>query len=419
MFSAGAQGQKLVNSPYARFNIGILDPQGPYRSLAMGGTGIGLRDNNTIYFNNPASYSSIDTISFLFDFGLDYGLNRLSEGADKYSSKDINFNHMLIGFPIAKGFGFTAGILPVSNGYYYLTESVKEGDPGYNPVTGEYMSFHKGTGSITKFFTGIGLNLTKNLSAGINLDILFGQITRLNQFEFKDYANAFNENNTENLRINGVNLDYGLQYTAMSKKNYFFVAGFSLTGPGKYNSTRENLETRFAAYTASVYSPDTLTYSYYTSGDSTKLPASWRFGLSFGKKDKFTAAIDYIYTKWSEARIQGQDATMASTRSLLFGLEYIPEKYSNTSFLKRIEYRLGGHIADNYLIINGEQIKEYGFSAGLGVRMRSNSLSQATFFFDYTRRQGSITLGLHDENIYSFGISLNLYDFWFMKRKYE
>ena len=59
----------------------------------MGGTGIGIRDNSTIYFNNPASYSSIDTVSFLFDFGLDFGMNKLSDGTNKYSSKDMNFNH--------------------------------------------------------------------------------------------------------------------------------------------------------------------------------------------------------------------------------------------------------------------------------------------------------------------------------------
>jgi hypothetical protein len=418
--SVVAQGQKLVNSPYARFNIGALNPQGSFRSLAMGGTGIGIRDNSTIYFNNPASYSSIDTVSFLFDFGLDFGMNKLSDGTNKYSSKDMNFNHLLLGFPISKGFGFAAGLVPVSNGYYYLSQKISEGDPGYDPIIGEVINIHRGTGSITKLFAGTGINLTKHLSAGINLDVLFGQISRTNQFEFGDFYNTFSESGVENLKINGINLDYGLQYFSSFKKDHFLIAGFSVIAAKKYHSSREILEKRFSAYVSSTYSPDTLVYSNYTSSDSTLLPASYRFGISFGKKDKFTAGIDYIFTRWSKARIQGQDAsTMSSTASLLFGLEYIPEKYSNTSVLKRIEYCLGGHIATNYLAINGEQIKEYGFSAGLGIRLRNISPSKATFFFDYTSRRGDTSKGLHIENIYSFGASLNLYDFWFLKRKYD
>ena len=47
----------------------------------MGGIGIGtsLRDNSSIFFSNPASYSSLDTNSFVFDFGLDYSKNILSD----------------------------------------------------------------------------------------------------------------------------------------------------------------------------------------------------------------------------------------------------------------------------------------------------------------------------------------------------
>jgi hypothetical protein len=69
------QGQKLVNSPYSRFNIGTLAPVGSFRSLGMGGVGTAFRSNNTIYSSNPASYSSLDTNSFVFDFGIDYGRN--------------------------------------------------------------------------------------------------------------------------------------------------------------------------------------------------------------------------------------------------------------------------------------------------------------------------------------------------------
>ena len=385
----------------------------------MGGTGVAMRDNNSIYFVNPSSYSSLDTTSFLLDFGSDYSISILSAGVNKYHSDDMNFGHLFIGFPLAKGLGFAAGLVPVSNGYYNIQETLKEGDLGYNSITGEVISTHKGDGSLTSFFMGTGLRLTRNFSVGINLAILFGELDRTNQFQFGDYANMFSQYNSEKLRIRGLNFDYGAQYTAKLKKDYFFTAGISFTAAKKYSSDLEKISERFASYTASVYSPDTLDYKSESSKDSTRFPSAIRLGVSFGKKDKFVAGVDYIFTKWADAKIHGSSSSyLANSKSWLFGVEYIPDKFSNSSFLSRIEYRLGGHISDNYLMINGAQIKEYGASCGFGIRMR-NSFSKATAYFDFTKKNGAISMGLHNENFYTVGVSLNLYDFWFIKRKFE
>ena len=72
-----------------------------------------------------------------------------------------------------------------------------------------------------------------------------------------------------------------------------------------------------------------------------------------------------MFSNWSDAKFYGSAGTVANIRALLFGLEYIPEKYSNYNLLKRIEYRVGGHVEDNYFIYNGQRIKEWGASLGL------------------------------------------------------
>ncbi len=47
----------------------------------------------------------------------------------------MNFDHLIMGFPLAKGWGVAIGIVPYSNGYYKLTESVHEDtDPDYDPL---------------------------------------------------------------------------------------------------------------------------------------------------------------------------------------------------------------------------------------------------------------------------------------------
>jgi hypothetical protein len=417
-FISDAYCQKQINSPYSRFNLGSLDPSGSFRSLSMGGTGVGMRDNNSVYFENPASYSSFDSISFLFDFGLDYGIMDLSLNKDKSRSEDMNFDHLLIGFPVARGWGVATGLFPVSNGYYNLSQTLKSGDVGYDPIIGEVTNSHKGDGGLNNFFIGTGVNILKNLSVGVNFNVLFGGLNRVNQFEFADFANTFGQYNSEQLKINGINFDYGVQYSYYSKKNYFITAGVSFTASKKYHSDFMRISERFAAYSASAYSPDTVTYSLSGSNDSTRLPSTLKAGISFGKKDKFVVGIDYVTSNWASARIQGPKGYLANSKSWLFGAELTPNKLSNTSYLARMDYRIGGHISDNYLLINGVQIKEYGASCGLGFRLK-NYNSKLNIYFDYTRKNGNFSKGLQDENTYTIGISLNLYDNWFRKRIYD
>jgi hypothetical protein len=411
-----ASGQKLVNSPYSRFNIGSLEPSGSFRSLGMGGAANSFRDNNSIYVSNPASYSSLDTNSFIFDFGIDYSMSFLSEGTSEFSSDDMNFDHLIMGFPVSKGWGVAVGILSMSNGYYKISETVGRTDKGYDAAIGQYSAYHVGDGGFNRYFLGTGGMINKHFSAGANITVLMGQINRSNRFVFdEDYLSVYHNSRTESLRITGINLDYGVQYITTFKNDYFFNAGLSVTGGKNYRADYQLLSSKYTAY--GVTSNDTLAF---ISDDSTRafIPGSFRAGISFGKKNKFTAGLDYNYTKWSNAKIPGASGYTADTKSLLFGLEFIPDKFSNFSFLKRMEYRLGAHIADNYLIINGAQVKEIGASFGIGIPIR-RTLSKANLFIDYTKKHGPAGSVLHREDYITMGISLNFYDFWFVKRKYD
>jgi hypothetical protein len=401
-------GQKQVNSPFSRFNLGILEPAGSFRSLGMGGTGTAIRDNSSIFFSNPASYSSIDTNSFIFDFGVDYGWNLLSDGESHHSSGDMNFDHLLMGFPVSRKIGVATGLYNLSNGYYKISES------GNDPIAGGYSSYHAGSGGLTSFFLGSGISITKNISAGVNMSLLFGSVRRTNELDFDDYSNVYHDNITETLQITGLNFDYGLQYTTPLKKNYFINAGVAVSTGKHYKSSYENLAFRFTAFGGS----DTIPGGYQFD-DTTRayIPGTLRMGLAFGKKNKLTASVDMVMTKWSKAKFHDSEGHLGNTKGLYFGAEYIPEKYSNYSFLKRLEYRIGGHVEDNYLVLNGIQAKEFGASCGLGIPMRI--LSKTNLFFDFTRKSYSGTTFSHYENYFTFGISLNLHDWWFIKPKYD
>ena len=405
-------GQKQVNSPYSRFNLGAMEPTGPFRSIGMGGIGVSLRDNSSIFFVNPASYSSLDTNSFIFDFGIDYSYNTISDSSASYSSDDMNFDHLIIGFPITKGWGFATGVFPVSSGYYRLTDEVLESDADYNPAVGTYRTNHMGEGSFNKFFMGTGVKLNKNFSAGVNMTLLFGQIRRTNQFVFDDLLNVFHNSSSENLQLGGINFDYGIQYTTSLKNKYFINAGISFTTKKYYNTDYDHYIYKYTAYGIR----DTI--SFTTEKGSSLIPGTIRAGVAIGQINKFTAGLDFVATQWSNSTIPGSAGYLADTKTLLFGIEYTPDKFSNFSFLKRVDYRLGGHAGNNYLMFDGEHVNEIGASFGLGIPM-TKTKSKTNLFFDYTRKYGSSGGNLPSENYYTLGISLNLYDFWFIKRKYD
>ena len=408
-----ATAQKQINSPYSRFNIGALESQGSFKSRGMGGLGIGMRDNSSIFYQNPASYSSLDTNSFSFDFGFDFGLNVLKEGESRYTSNDMNFNHLIMGFPIARGWGIATGIVPVSYGYYNISESVAEGDANYDPMTGPYSIYHTGKGGLSNFFMGTGVNITKNFSLGLNMNVMFGILERNYSLQFSDITTYYHDGASEKMQVHGINFDYGIQYRANLKNDYFLNAGLSVTAGKTYKSNYDYIAVRTSAYN----SVDTIEYTSENDAP-VYLPVSYKAGFSFGKKNKFTTGFDFISSKWSKAEIPGYSGYSADTRTYIWGLEIVPEKYSNFSLLKRLEYRVGAHMGDNYLIIKGEQIKEMGASFGIGLPLR-RTLSRVNLYIDYTKKSGAEAAGLHTERIMTIGGSLNFYDFWFIQRKYN
>ena len=74
-----AFAQNGTSSPYSRFGYGILGDNAIGAQRAMGGVGYALHNNRQINVMNPASYASMDSLTFLFDIGLTYHQRRLAK----------------------------------------------------------------------------------------------------------------------------------------------------------------------------------------------------------------------------------------------------------------------------------------------------------------------------------------------------
>ena len=410
-------GQKEVNSPYARFGVGLLEQQGTFRSLGMGGTGIALRDPQNLFYQNPASFSSIDTNSFVLDFAMDYRIIGLDNGEESYSSDDMNLHHIIIAFPLSRKIGFATGITPFSTGYYNMNSITSIGDPGYDPIIGEIEETHNGAGGFSKYFVGLGIDLFKGFSAGASMNFIFGEIFRENHLYFLEDNNYFNNTYREKINLRGLNFDIGAQYHFNIGESYFGSLGFKYTNQGDLRAETEELLARGSVYTGSTYSIDTISYSPLSSTTVT-FPSALGLGVAFGIENKLTLAADYTFSDWSKSSFLGYEEYYTSSKSINVGLSYIPDKFANYNILNRVEYRLGGRMSDSHLVVNGEQLKEFGITFGAGIPLR-RSKSNINVFFEYGSRKGSLELGLHNETCYSMGLSFNFYDYWFIKRKYD
>jgi len=383
----------------------------------MGGAGIALRDPVSINFLNPASYSGVDTNSFVFDLGIEYQINRLIDDQSNHFSDDMNFHHLAIAFPITKTLGFATGIIPYSNGYYNIRSYVDENHPNYDPVIGETQNIHKGTGNLNKFLFGVGYSPIQNLAVGINMSFLFGEIQRDNSFQFLEDNNHFNNLSQEKLLVRGYNFDFGVQYSAYFKNDLFANAGFVFTNNQEYKTEYHRMFATYSIYSNSQYSQDTLIFEADMDA-RVELPKTMAFGITLGKKDKFTVSADYTLSKWAEVHFLGYEQYFTNRSTFSGGIEIIPNKYANYNYLNRVEYRLGGHITNSQLVLHSEQLKEFGITFGVGFPMRRTN-SRINFNFDYGRRGGSFENGLHKERFFIFGLSLNFYEVWFLKRKYD
>jgi hypothetical protein len=408
--ATGAAGQKNVYSPFARYGIGNLELPGTFRTRAMGGISSGIRDNLTLNFLTPASYSSIDTTSFIFDFGIDYGVIRLSENDLSYYSQDLGFSHLLVGFPIMKGWGVTAAVLPYANGAYNIGYE-RPGDD----VSGTIYEGHSGSGGYQKALLGTGVSPFPFLSVGVNAFLMFGEVTRTNDFVFTGDNNYFNTRKQSISALTGVGYDVSVQVMFKLPENRFINAGMTFTPAFNLKTSNEEMIFRYSTIQTSSLAFDTLSYNSLSTKST--LPGSLRAGFSLGKTDKFTAGADLAYSKWSNASLPGTYGTYRDALSLHAGAEYIPDKYSNYSFFDRMEYRIGCRYGESYTLFGSDAVKEYGITFGTGIPMR-RSRSRISLAVDLSTR-GNGSGEIPKETRISVGASLNLYDYWFLKRQYD
>ena len=175
MWAAFSFGQNSTNSPYTRFGYGAISDNSSGEQRAMGGLSLGLRTPMVINMANPASYSLVDTLSFMFDMGISALASVFSDKSGQKTSMTGNLEYLNMQFPLGKWVGGSLGIQPYSfSGYDFYDKNTYHIDPNIKKDTTVVTRSYSGQGGISQAYGGLSLKLFNHLALGANIYYMFG-----------------------------------------------------------------------------------------------------------------------------------------------------------------------------------------------------------------------------------------------------
>lgn len=401
-----------TSSPYSRFGIGTLSGYSPGRTEAMGGIGIGTRYDLQINAGNPASYTAIDSMSFILDFGINMRNTAYKTTDAKNGSNNVNFDFLAFSFPIKKWWATALGIMPLSfKGY-----SIQRNDSTVNLQSSTNFN---GAGTLSKAFMGHAFNIGKHLSLGVNIWYLFGTLDDQTYIYLPNDASAYDYLSYNSLSVHNFGFTSGIQYHIQTKNKNTLVLGAVFEPKQSISSTYTIHEERELFRNSTTNTPIIDTIQHVTStNNGLTLPLSYGVGFSYGIKNKIVLGADYYHQQWSESIFLGEKQQYLTNRSRYSaGIEITPDENSIKSYWARSKYRFGLFYENSYLFLNNKQINNYGLTFGLGLAF-PRSVSTINLSCELGQL-GTKENNLIKESYAKFTLHFLLYDRWFTKRKFD
>ncbi len=397
--------QNNTNSPYSRYAYGVLADQSFAPQRAMGGIGFGLRDPKMINPLNPASFSSVDSMTFMLDMGITGQLGWYEDQGNKTQKINGNIEYVAMQFPLYKNLGFGAGFKPISYvGYNYGTST---------DLNNGYMAYstYSGSGGLNQIYGALSYNLLKRFSLGVNVGYIFGDIKHSGTVT-SNQASDLVSSSIDTMRSSGFSYELGFQYIHPLNKESRIVLGGVYTPKTKFNEKIMETDMIYNSSSRVISEYSRNVYRDY----KFQLPQSFGIGASYVKYDKLTVGADFLLQQWKDAEYMSKTDTLSNRTKFSAGAEYIPDAKSR-KLPHKIRYRLGGYYSDSYINVHGAGYKEYGASLGLGIPMVYDR-SRLNLSFEYVAIRPEVKT-LIDEQYFRFTVSYTFNELWFFKRKIQ
>lgn len=413
-----------LNSPYSRYGVGNLVPQGNIANRAMGGISAAYTDPASINTVNPASYS--DLIYSTLDIGLEYdGLNLKSTNPQSsFKSNNGIIPYLEFGFPLLRGntkaqkskisWGMAFGLKPITKINYKIGSNAFGIDSS--------LTSYEGSGGVNEAFVGTGIRL-HNFSIGFNTGYLFGNKSYDTRLIFNnDSLNYYKTHYGSQTLFGGMFLDAGMQYVIKIKKDAALILGAYGTLQRKYSGSKNDLLETYN-YNVQTSAPQPLDTVSLNSGQRGKvvMPATFGGGLAFSNAHLLIGA-DYETTQWNNYRFFGAKDYVKNSWTAKLGLQYLPATSGSTGYFDYVKYRAGFSFGQDYIDIENS-LPVYTVSIGGSFPLKlkhsfyDHQYSIMNFAFEYGNRGNNNNNVTESTYKVSFGFSLS--DIWFLRQKYQ
>lgn len=399
-----------TNTPYSMYGYGILSDNATSMQRQMGGVGVAMNSGRQINVMNPATYAAVDSLTFLFDLGADLSFMWSKEGSAKEKATGGGLDYLTMQFPLSKHFGGSVGLLPYSSVGYEFGNDIKHGA----------MS-NQGSGGINRLYLGFAGEI-KGFSLGVNVSYDFGNI--VNDVFATPSTGSTKFEHVMKVRDWGIVI--GAQYTARLSRTDRMVLGLTYS-PKKtmLGSTWATIQEMTLESEPTEVARGKLKNNYYT-------PNAIGAGVSYShqRTSRFNVEFDFIWQQWSKAKysplysfgnpdlnskpvivFEGMDFKDRTRYAL--GAEYVPKLRG--SYLQRVAYRLGAYYTNDYLNIKGNQVREFGVSAGFGFPTIEGK-TVINLGLEWKMREAHPKT-LIKENYLNITLGVNFNEVWFFKRK--
>ena len=391
---------QTTSSPYSVFGPGELQAKGSGKIKGMAGTGIALKSEHYLNNLNPASYTGIDSMNFIYELGFNSRYSVFESQNKERHTFNFNYNFIGMGFRINRNWASSMGIVPFSSvGYDIQTTKFIEG------VNETFNSVYTGNGGINQAYWGNAFRLAKNLSVGLHTSFLFGSLSQEENIWHSAFPYSINIVRTDYLHSFFV--DFGLQYTLKTGGFQYHLG--AIYNPRQSLASRHKVEVLDEGYN-SIQSDE------YNSGDLV-VPEKAGIGLSIQKSNALVFSADYQLQRWSEVRYPIQKQKFSDSHCLSLGVETLPWGTSlSRQWYKRLVYRAGASYKSSYLNLGNQNISDKGFTLGLGIPIRRDG-SLLNFAVE-AGSGGTTSKGLIRENYLLFHVNFSINELWFQRNKY-
>lgn len=417
-----------VNSSYSRFGMGLLCDPSQAAGRSMGGVGQGLRSGGRINTLNPASYSAVDSITFLFDVGMSLSRTAMVQTGTRQVAHNAAFDYVSASYRLAPRLGMALGFRPFSKiGYNFSQDSGVTTDAVSGDEIRQSLEY-AGSGGVNECFAGVGWQpfrkgFFSSFSIGANVGFMWGEIVNATVQSFivdgDKASSGFSSLSTlYDSQPRTWKADFALQFRhVLNPKNRLTVG--ATVGIGHVI----NCDAKMLRISNSGDSIISSTSNAY------ELPMTYNVGVGWEYAERLLVAADFTFEQWSECQtpqlqIKGNDvrydpATGGYSNRMRFclGAEYVPARYDRAYF-RRINYRLGANYTSPYLKINGQDgPSEYGVTAGVGLPVLS-ARSYINVGLQWVHRKPSVSTMI-TENIYCINLGVTFNERWFQKWKFR